>query len=818
LHGRFDDPYTTNGVLNGTSKYRINLYIDGDLVSTIVDDATSLFFWDVGTPNALNDHWLMHFGGEIGTDNIITQQMIDGGLGEIYMREMFVMNGVFEPFEILALAASGIRNPTIPGYIAQAPTTLVSVADADLQGYWRFNGFDGGGSGTTDLSIKLNHLVPFAQQRAEAGDNTQGAFFLRAMPGPFSETELGVQCSGFHYASRQVTNAAVNRISPFMVSGVAFDNPKAGFSVGFLLAKKEDVVNNRFDGLLAYGEVAANNVSDATLTPNRGWFIGTDDQENVKMVLSLGGSMFLDNAANASRSGQITCGAHEVNNIQDDDRNFQPFFASEQRVARLDSWTHYTWVFDPSDRDGVVTCYVNGEVVDVRPLPSEPEFWVGPQVPANPAFRYLTFLQHTRATPFNFDTINLNDFDSVMTDTFYFSRSLTQEEVRSIAFNGIEAAQGTEASGAIGGFIAGQDTASGIIGGYTQGQDTASGIIGAFFPAAIRASGTIGGYVSGVVFATGSVGGFVRGQDTASGILGGFIRASDTASGIIAGFVHGLDTASGIIGALIHGGTRASGSIGGMMLGAGLASGSIGGMILGGLEGLVEIDSSYTVKIISAEDFDAQLQLLKTSNTDFDARVVIFQDEVGPLVDIIVPDATVSGLAPPFNQYFVAKASGQQGKSIVKTRWTFGDFTPSIEVAKSGADCYPVQHLYTSSGFYIAKFEAIDSNGQHGSATRIINAASGVDPVIISLSGVPRSGTAALTIDFTTTVDILPTGVILSSKLLDFDDGQSTVSFNPTHVYSEPGIYRPIWCIRDSRGVTWCDSLEAGNDFLENGG
>jgi hypothetical protein len=263
---------------------------------------------------------------------------------------------------------------------------------------------------------------------------------------------------------------------------------------------------------------------------------------------------------------------------------------------------------------------------------------------------------------------------------------------------------------------------------------------------------------------------------------------------------------------------RASGSIGGLMLGSEQASGIIGAMILGGLEGLVEIDSSYTVAIVAAEDFDAQLQLLKTNTADFDARVVIFQDEVGPLVEIIIPDATVSGLAPPFNQYFIAKASGQQGKEIVKTRWTFGDFTPAIEVAKSGADCYPVQHLYQSSGFYIAKFEAIDSNGQHGSDTRIIHAASGLDPVLITLSGVPRSGTAALTIDFATKIDILPSGVSISAKLLDFDDGQSTVSFNPTHVYSEPGIYRPVWCIRDSRGVIFCDSLEAGNDLLESGG
>jgi PKD repeat protein len=52
---------------------------------------------------------------------------------------------------------------------------------------------------------------------------------------------------------------------------------------------------------------------------------------------------------------------------------------------------------------------------------------------------------------------------------------------------------------------------------------------------------------------------------------------------------------------------------------------------------------------------------------------------------------------------------------------------------------------------------------------------------------------------------------------LNFDDGQSTITFNPTHVYTEPGTYKPIWVVRDSRGVIWSDSLEAGNDFLEEG-
>jgi hypothetical protein len=237
---------------------------------------------------------------------------------------------------------------------------------------------------------------------------------------------------------------------------------------------------------------------------------------------------------------------------------------------------------------------------------------------------------------------------------------------------------------------------------------------------------------------------------------------------------------------------------------------------LGGLQGHFEFDAGFTIDVLAATDFDAQLEIAKTVNSDFDAKVVIFQDEIPPLVDIIIPDDTVTGQAPPFNQYFIAKASGQQGKTIDSTRWTFGDLTPPEEVSASGDGCYPVQHRYAASGFYIAKFEAIDSDGLHASATRIINAASGIEPVIITVSGVPRSGDAELIVDFTTKVDTIPDNVSISTQLLNFDDGQTSSAFSPTHSYTQPGTYKPIWCVRDSRNVIWCDSLEPGSDYLYN--
>lgn len=822
LHGKYDDPYSrsNSGPANGQALYTLTLYVNGQRVQQIRDTTTSLFQWELQPPGTAGDQYLLQFGGEICNDGVATQMTgRDSGLGENYLREMFIMRGIFTPDEVAELATSGIRNTAFAGYIANKPKTQVTIADSDLRGYWRFNGFEGGpahgvqGSGTSDLSLAGNHLFPFAEITAQQEVDTEAAHFARYLPGPLRNSDLGVQCSGVTYSSRQPSNTVNDRRSLFMASGVGLNDPVAGFSIGFLMAKREDVVNNRNDAIIAYGCCPTSTVSTTAPDENFGWVIAMSEAEAMRMVMSQGGNIYLDNTINSASSGQTVCGIHEGGRTDDDLTNFENFQKGDIDVPRLDYWSHYMWTYNPTD--DTLRCFLNGELVDQQRLKVEPEFWSGPQQPRNPGARYLTFFAHTDE-PWTWDTMNVADFDAVLTDVCYFSRALDEDEVRYIAFNGIDDAVGTPTSGIAGGYMRGTDTGSGIIGGYEQGLDTGSGIIGGYFPAGITTSGIIGGFMSGVVFGDGTIGGWVQGLDIMSGIVGGSIRGLDVGSGMIAGYIAGQDLGSGLFGGFMRGGETPSGVFGGIMFGVLEASGIIGGYMLGGLEGLVEFDAGYTVSVMSAEDFDTQVHILRTSQADFDARVVIFEDEIGPLVDIPVPDVTVSGLAPPFNQYFVGKASGQQGKTIVKTRWTFGDLTPAVEVAESGAGCYPVLHNYAASGFYIAKFEAIDSDGQHGSATRIVNAASGIDPVIISLSGVPRSGDAALTIDFTTTVDILPQGVSISAKLLAFDDGQTTVSFNPTHVYSEPGVYKPIFTIRDSRGFIWNDSLEAGSDILKN--
>ena len=818
FHAQFSSPYYYADAQN--SIMDISLYINGVKSYSRRVSATNSRIWGTVAPTSANQY-LLHFGGISAAEDFNPGTQVGNGevgLGEIYMRNMFILKGILSKDDIEYFATSGIIDvPAFAGYSNEQSTTQVTINHSNLQGYYRFSG---GVSGELDLSLASHDLIPMARRLEtnnpplfDTRDNP--ALNLRYVPGPLLASDLGIQASGITYESNPFTSATV--APPFVASGIEFTRPDLGFAVGFWYAKRNaGVAATQYNALVSFGNVPDDiNIAVNVIDLNHGWAVIWAPTDNLSMYISQSGtgSMYLDpDTVSAAGSGTIVCGANTLLSSYTPATNFlEDYRRGLFTPGHYDSWNHALWSYDATTR--LVTCYMNGVQVDQKHVSQ------GVGLPLDAAARLINILiPQTGVWNWNSND-ERGDIHSVITDLCYFDGPITAAEAKYIAYNGIDAAVGTVTSGIIGGYIRGQDTASGIIGGFTRGQDTGSGMIGGYFGASTAMSGMIGGYISGVIFSEGYIGGYLRGIDFGSGMIGGWIEGLGQGSGRIGGYIRGLNSGSGLIGGMMIGSIAASGAIGGFMVGSNQGSGTIGGFILGGLEnGLVEFDASFTVEVMAAKDFDAQLELMKTGTADFDARVVIFQDEAVPDVRIVIPPMTVSGLMPPFNQYFIGFASGRQNKTISQTRWTFGDFTPSESVPASGEVYYPIQHRYASSGFYIAKFEAIDSDGMHSSAIRYINAASGIDPVIISLSGVPRSGNAELIVDFTTSVDILPPGVSIVAKLLSFDDGQTTISINPTHSYTEPGIFKPVWCVRDSRGIVWCDSLEAGSDFLQSGG
>lgn len=360
--------------------------------------------------------------------------------------------------------------------------------------------------------------------------------------------------------------------------------------------------------------------------------------------------------------------------------------------------------------------------------------------------------------PFRLGERGTNDFpfDGVMDEVFYFDRALSVDDVSNIYQYGISDGPG-----------------SGLIGGYVRS------VLG-------EVSDYVGAFVSGtpVPPASGLIGSYVQGMIESSGLIGSYIQGMFQGSGLIGGYTVGIDTASGVI----------------------------GGFIRGGLTGVFDFDGDFEVEGYGASSFNSAISVQKDSAASFAGKIVIEQDEGVPLVDIVVPALEVSGLHTPVNQYFVGSGTGRQSKLITRATWDFGDFTPVVSTSASGADgdLYPALHRYATSGFYIATFRVIDSEGVSAAATRVVNLVSGVPPVYITLSGTPLIGEAPLSVTFTQTEEAIPVGVSITTSLLKFGNNRDTIKRNPIYSYQAPGLYRPIWVIRDSMGVVWTDSLEPG--------
>lgn len=452
-------------------------------------------------------------------------------------------------------------------------------------------------------------------------------------------------------------------------------------------------------------------------------------------------------------------------------------------------WNHIVLTHTEGGDAGVYAkFYVNGQI---RNTITDPE-WDSLLSPY-----YLTFFNaHADYSD--------KQFKGAINDFALFKRALNADEVGAWFNQGITLVS-TSTNGKIGGYIEGVEgtRVSGLIGAYLPSYGEGSGLIGSYIFSAYRSSGVIGGWASGVGLVSGIIGGYVFGANQTSGIIGGWVSGVGQVSGIIGGYVFGANRSSGIIGGYVHGVVQ--------------YSGIIGGFVNGGFAGSGVFDAGFTVNALTAADFDALVEVKITDNTDFDAEVTVFKAERGPFVAIKYPDGIgfaeghdVSGVLAPLTPWFVGSGVAVDDKSINKTLWNFGDLSPVVTGVPSGNDEYATAHTYSQSGIYMAVFRAIDSNGMIGSDSVKIHLASGVPMPDVQLSANPTEGNAPLSVNFDYTITNIPDGVTITSKVLFFGNGKSTINPDVTYVYMEPGEYIPILVVLDSRGFYTCDSLRIG--------
>jgi hypothetical protein len=744
-----------------TNNIQVSIYVDGALVNTVQHQSNTANIWSDASVNSLTImEWILSIGGRPVHEAQSSHIALDGGLGDIHMRNISIWTGAMSQNDINHIVVSGVRSSPLIEYSDDVNLDPVTTADPNLKGYWRFAG-ESPQSGVLDLSISANNLENLAQSMQEQiggssfsnADNTSDNILF--IPGAFVNSAHPLHGSGITYASNPPSLAA-NSIAPIAVSGTDFNSPNAGFTFGLWVAGREVVAFNATSFITAYGPVPTTALSTSWVDAS--WGLAIDENEDIQFYLSKDGRMPTD--ASSSTELVTKCTITRGNFVPS--RTFDIHREGSYGFGHLDSIQHLIYSYDASAN--IIKGYLNGEHVataDVDPS--------GFHVPLSVDSRIITFLNHQEGAPWTFGVAQ-DAPDVIIFEPFYFNRPITDSEAKSIALNGISDPVTTDVSGIIGGFLHGSDNITGTIGGYTRGQDTGSGIIGGYLDAVDARDGTIGGYLQSI--------------DNISGIIGGYLTATDFSSGIIGGFIHSSSVVSGVV----------------------------AGYITAGLIGNVLFDGSFAVKSLASANFDASLQVLASQNASFDASIEVFKSETPPSISIIVPSEDVNDVLAPYSQYFVGQAIPANGKTISRATFYFSDFTGKVVVAESGSNLYALNtdHVFSQSGVYVVRFSAIDSEGIHNSAIRVINLSSGIAPVEITLSGVPEAGNAPLSVQFTQQQESVPDGVGIVANLLDFDDGITTISLNPVHVFTEPGIYRPIYIVRTSQGFIFSDSLNVG--------
>lgn len=753
-------PLLPNSQLEGTPEnnpVQFSLYNSGTLVDRrILNSNQSLFYSDDTFANAARE-WLLTIGSRAITSNNAHGTTF-GGLGGIHIKELYCMVGKFNQSGIHHLSVSGLyTNSPYSLYSDDTPTTDVTLGDQSLQGYWRFSDT---GSGTKDYSTKTNHLRHLAREVAEKNlfpANSNAAHNLRYAPALYGDNttqSVVARSSGITYNNKTFT--AANSVAPFVTSGTGFNTPNQGFTVGFWLCQRETVSTlNDADIIVSFGRTPT--VTTSTTFIDASWAVVIDDTQNIKMLLSKNGSMPMDNGS--STVNVTECAIYRDTGTAKPDNCIEVHNKGFIFPGHIDSWQHVMWSYN--NATSIIKAYLNGAVINERLVPAS-----GFHVPELVETRIMNILVPMSAL-WTWDP-QLAAFNEIISDLFYMSRAVTDAEAFSIVSEGFMNAP----------------SVSGVVGGYLTGQGEASGIIG----------------------------GWLDGFDTFSGVVGGYLATTNEVSGVIGGYLATQDSTSGLVGGLLTAIVQVSGLVGGYLASSAQASGMIGGWLNPGLSSSNMFDATFVVDAIGTKDFDSQITIERTATADFDAQINIFEEELPPDIAIIIPNRTVSGLAPPFNQYFIGSGVARQGKTINQAIWDFGDFSPTENISASGVNFnfFPAHHRFAQSGLYIVTFALIDSDGVRNMASRVIDCSSGIAPIMITLSGTPTEGLAPLSVQFNQRYESIPANVSILNSLLKFGDGQSTSTLNTKHVYSEPKIYIPSWVVKDSRGFIFSDDIEPG--------
>ena len=232
----------------------------------------------------------------------------------------------------------------------------------------------------------------------------------------------------------------------------------------------------------------------------------------------------------------------------------------------------------------------------------------------------------------------------------------------------------------------------------------------------------------------------------------------------------------------------------------------------------LSIDAQIIFKQLGQKEFYAQFINANTYTKEFGAKLQVQRWKILPTViiqsaifDNGIESGQINNLDPDGNRTLTLVASGTlgDGDSWIYATIDFGDpqFTSPIRHNISGfltGPTWTASHTYSTSGIYNVVVKAVDNYGFVGSDSLQVNLASGlvagVDYPYVSISGAPRSGHVPpnLHVDFTTAFSGVgsTTKTSTNNAIWDFGNGQYSRTINPTAIYTDPGMYTPIFRYR----------------------
>jgi PKD repeat protein len=167
---------------------------------------------------------------------------------------------------------------------------------------------------------------------------------------------------------------------------------------------------------------------------------------------------------------------------------------------------------------------------------------------------------------------------------------------------------------------------------------------------------------------------------------------------------------------------------------------------------------------------------------------------------ITPPTASFNGTPSSGSAPLTVRFTDSSINGPIVWQWNFGDGNTTNSTVKN-----PV-HTYLAPGTYTVSLTASNAGGSN-SVTQtdyIAVSAAAIPAPVAGFTGTPTSGAAPLTVTFT---DTSTSAIPIASWLWDFGDGTSSTDVNPTHIYTNVGIYVVNHTVTNTIG-NWSSAFE----------